>query len=901
MPTLTKLLTDAAGSATFAAATDTAIKVAFLLALACIVARALWHSSAALRHLVWTAAIAGALIVPILALTLPAWHVPIPGALAARGLASRVGAALGSDRGRGTAGVHVTDRAMNDGVGHVTAETNATTEPLQLASAAAAASSVPTTGAVRVTLVSPEPPLDWAAIVSIVWLAGVAVALMPLFFGILQLRSIDRRVHDVESDALDDYAASLARSLGVRRVVRVVEGDEVATPMTWGIVRPVVLVPAGFGEWPEARRRDVLLHELAHVARYDCLTQYLASVVCALHWYNPLAWIAARNLRVERERACDDRVLLSGARASEYAEHLLTIARTLRTPGAAGAAALAMARPSHLEGRLLAVLDGRRQRAALTGRRAAGIGSAAFLVAAIVATLSPWSARTAAATERRSPIAVSGDTDSAFAVQRSAMHDSLRSLLRGMPKDSLFALLRETGNDSLIASLGHLSNDSLIESLARTASSRIVSPALFESMKAMLDTLNGVVGPGVVLSDGQRLSQSAAGGAVISSEGAKSSDPTRFSLPGCSFANHRSSSATVIDNDSRLKASVKNGDCEITLEREGSVQFNRNFTDITAVDADGWVTIYDKGGSTTHKLRIEPGDGGGLSRTWYVNGTKQPYDSAAASWLANALQELDRYTNFSNGARMAVVYRERGVNGVLDEAASTSSDYTKRSDVERLLKMAKLDQQQTERVLGFVGSDMSGDYDKSQLLQALLKQGLIGPALQSKFIAAAATISGDYERRQVLTALVQNGGLSASSQNLVYGAALHISSDYDMRELLVEVVKKYGLSKETAPAFLTAAERISSDYDMRTLLTTVLDTQPNLDPSIINSFIDLGAKRISSDYDKAEFFIAVAKKAPQTDAQRERIAKAAESISSESDYGRVLASLRRMKKSSGSM
>jgi hypothetical protein len=152
----------------------------------------------------------------------------------------------------------------------------------------------------------------------------------------------------------------------------------------------------------------------------------------------------------------------------------------------------------------------------------------------------------------------------------------------------------------------------------------------------------------------------------------------------------------------------------------------------------------------------------------------------------------------------------------------------------------------------------------------------------------------------VLTALVQNGGLSAASQNAVYKAALHISSDYDMRELLVEVVKKYSLSKETAPAFLTAAERISSDYDMRTLLTTVLDQQPNLDPSIIDSFVDLGAKRISSDYDKAEFFIAVAKKAPQTDAERERIAKAAESISSESDYGRVLASLRRMKKSSGS-
>jgi beta-lactamase regulating signal transducer with metallopeptidase domain len=900
MSTLIKLLTDAADSAAIATAVDSAIKIAFLLALACVVARALWHSSAALRHLVWTAAIAGALVLPVLALTLPAWHIPIPGAGAARALAGRVGGALGSEPGAADVDVRVGTGQVNGGTGQVTAETNAKTEPLQLASAAAAAATVPTSGPVHVTLVAAQPRLGWPAIASIIWLAGAVVALVPLLLGILQLRSIGGRVHDVESDALDDYAASLARSLGVRRVVRVVEGEAVSTPMTWGILRPVVLVPAGFGEWPEARQRDVLLHELAHVARYDCLTQYLASVVCALHWYNPLAWVAARNLRIERERACDDRVLLAGARASEYAEHLLTIARTLRTPGAAGAAALAMARPSHLEGRLLAVLDTRRQRATLTRRRAAGIGSGALVIAAVVATLSPWSARTAAATERQPLAGVASDTDS-VAVRRRAARDSLRDLLRKLPNDSLFALLRETGNDSILRALRHAPHDSLIESLAHAGSDSLVNPALFNSLQALLDTLNGIVGPGIVLADGQRLTRSAAGGAVISSEGASSDDPTAFRLPGCSFANHRSSSATVNENDSHMKASVKNGECQVTLEREGTIQFNRNFTDITSVDADGWVSIYDKGGSTTHKLRIERGAGSSLARTWYVNGTKQPYDSAAARWLATSLQELDRYTNFSNGARMAVVYRERGVDGVLDEAATTSSDYTKRSDIEGLLKIAKLDQQQTDRVLGFVASDMSGDYDKSQLLQALLKQGLISPALQPKFITAAATISGDYERRQVLTALVQNGSLNASAQNAVYAAALHISGDYDMRELLLEVVKKYGLSKETAPAFMAAAARISSDYDMRTLLTTVLDEQSNLEPSIIDSFIDLGAKRITSDYDKAEFFIAVAQKAPNTDAERERIAKAAESISSESDYGRVLASLRRIKKSSGSM
>ena len=117
-------------------------------------------------------------------------------------------------------------------------------------------------------------------------------------------------------------------------------------PMTWGIVRPVVMLPADAAQWPADRLRTVLLHELIHVRRCDLLAQALAQVACCLYWFHPLAWLALRQLRDERERACDDAVLLQGVPPHEYAAQLLDMVRGLRVRRSTLAGAPAMAESS---------------------------------------------------------------------------------------------------------------------------------------------------------------------------------------------------------------------------------------------------------------------------------------------------------------------------------------------------------------------------------------------------------------------------------------------------------------------------------------------------------------------------------------------------------------------------
>jgi TonB family protein len=178
----------------------------------------------------------------------------------------------------------------------------------------------------------------------------------------------------------------LRRTLKIGNV-EVLESSAVEMPLTWGVLNPVVLLPAGAAEWPEARLRTVLLHELVHVQRRDLLAQTVANAGCCLFWFHPLVWLAARRLRQERERACDDAVLLRGVPAHDYADHLMDLVRSLASRRSAWSGAPAMAEASDLESRVRALLDRRLNRGPLSRRAAAVVATAAIAVLLPLASL----------------------------------------------------------------------------------------------------------------------------------------------------------------------------------------------------------------------------------------------------------------------------------------------------------------------------------------------------------------------------------------------------------------------------------------------------------------------------------------------------------------------------------
>ncbi len=344
------------------------IKLTLILSLGLIVAATLRSLSPSFRHLILYATLASSVALPFAMWMSPQWDVPVlPRAFstAASSLSGQAPVLIAADRqsnpfaGLGAAKGITNARPSNS---------TSTSRPID------AGAAQPPSGVRSALAALPLLPLLWAL--------GFVAVIGWLTIGRIGLRRIAATAWPLGSSDWSGILDEERNYAGVNKRVRLHSSSAVSTPLTWGSRAPIVLLPEDALDWPEEHRRIVLRHELAHVARGDSFTQLVAGFVCALYWFHPLVWITERRLRAECERACDDNVVSLGTPAPEYAAHLLEVARSARAFGAAGFLSVAMARPSQLEGRLLAVLNESRRRVSLSrgARPAAALLSALVLI-----------------------------------------------------------------------------------------------------------------------------------------------------------------------------------------------------------------------------------------------------------------------------------------------------------------------------------------------------------------------------------------------------------------------------------------------------------------------------------------------------------------------------------------
>ena len=320
------------------------------------------RASAGARHLVWLVTLAALLLVP----GLTAW-----GPISLRVLPARAAAPAAAPATESAPAVPVDNSPNLQSVATPISNSN---EAVPSASFGAEVSS--------------SPLLSGLSIIFLIWAVVVLAIAASLGYAATMVRRIVNRSRPLDSEDWLTPLWEVSDRLSLDEPPRLLRSEDAKMPFACGVFNPTIVLPAECDNWSLDRRRAVLLHELAHVRRHDLVGHTLGRLACAVYWFHPLVWTAAKQLRSESERACDDLALACGARATDYAEHLLDIVTSVRRD-ATPSVALAMARRKEFEGRMLAILDPELRHVSPSRKQSAALIGSLALISIVVGAAAP--------------------------------------------------------------------------------------------------------------------------------------------------------------------------------------------------------------------------------------------------------------------------------------------------------------------------------------------------------------------------------------------------------------------------------------------------------------------------------------------------------------------------------
>jgi len=730
---------------------DGALKGAILVIIAASAAYLLRKRSAASRHAVWTAAVIGHLAIPAFILILPAWKMPVlpaapwmPTQTAASASPASINdqsAAVSTPRLAGPAtGARATPTAS--GKEAASGQVNAPT-----ASAPPIANTVPTGASVIPLLAT-------------IWFAGAIVVLLRLAIGTWRVGQLARDGARVEDGVWLSLAQRLANRLGVTRPLILLRGERLAVPVTWGIVYPAVLLPQDSDTWTEERRRFVLVHEMAHVKRFDALTQLLAQIAVAVFWFDPLLWVAVHQMRVEREHACDDYVLRDGTAPSLYAGELLEMVRTIGTPShdraAPAFAALAMARRSEFEGRMLSILDPRLDRKTLNGRGTLMTAVIVALLTIPLAALRPY----------QQPAAHADEFPASFKISIS-----------------------EPPSTAIPAS-----------PVPRPASPVIVS--------------NGATSTQLPASG-----STAAVKSKMASQSTWSCDNYLASQRGTST--HINSSNNGASQILQYLVATADHCAEATVV--GPAKFSADETRIAQLSPGGFARFRERTSAFDRAVSVTPLGDGSLSYAAMTDGRSVPFDAVMQSWLAQLLPEVLREAAINVPERVARLRAQGGVPAVLQEISRMHSSSAKRAHYEELIKHGPtLSPADAERIAEQVGTDLTSSGDLSSVLQMLPRSAVQSPGARKAIAGALSKISSSGDKANTLQILAPNA--DPDLLILLAKAAEDLPSSGDKANFLITTAAEYltPSNEPLRDAYFRTVKTVQSSGDMANVLISAI-------------------------------------------------------------------------------
>lgn len=876
---------------------DATLRGSAALAVGGLAAALLRRRSASARHLVWTLGIVGLLALPVLSALVPSWHAPLP--VPAGWMPASTQTEVESPRRTIDPDRVVRNQKPDPGMvlasfgGEPDTPAKDTQDTCDDATTAASLQDdSPTFAQAAVAdLGAALRNLSFRGWLLLIWETGFLLALSFFGIGALRLWWLARQSRPLDHPRWDDLLGYLKDTLGIRVPVELRVAGGPITPMTWGIRRAVVLLPPDALTWDDDVRHDVLLHELTHIQRRDALTQAVAQLACAIHWFNPLVWIATAQMRVERERACDDRVLMAGSKASSYASHLLEMARSLRSESCTSFATLAMARRSQLSDRLMSVLDATRHRGT-PGRFGAGLLTALGL--AIVVPLAAWSPADAEpvrgveaqpTVRATTPVAPEPDGEPTDHARRhAALHDH---------DECVFESHRE-GHSPVVPDVPRALQSLGAEPFAvavpwpdrpdRSDRDDNVEPIRGEPGFPVAHVHDhGVPAPEVIY-----VSPDSPPVAVAPSPAAA---PRTFVVAQGQSGN-RLRVADRLRNffrgGDRSTWTYSDDDYKMSVEMEGDIEFSDDETTIVSISDDGWFELEERDHRDRRRVTVEAEDGEPVF-TFYDGRRRADDDAEAREWLAEVLPQAMRSMGINIDQRVARLHAAGGAEALIDEMGHLRSDHTLGLYLKETLALESASADDKQRVLREFLPELDSDYETANVMIEAMPLVLADPVMRRDLPAILDDIDSDYESRRVLATALDEGDFDTPEMLAIVEAAQDIDSDYELAQFLLRVEVRHLEDEEFRLAFFDAVESIDSDFERGRLLKHVLD-EGHEDPQTLR-FVLRAVEDVDSDFEAANVLTRTADLFVADPETLDRYFDAVSEIDSDYERGRVLKAL----------
>ena len=202
---------------------------------------------------------------------------------------------------------------------------------------------------------------SWAFYLFAAWGVGASLLLLRLGVGLWKVRQLRRHCSEVDLATLHPAIARILQNFGARRSVTLCVSREVAVPTAIGFFQSAIVFPAWLlSQLSAAEVEVILLHEMAHLCRFDDWTNLAQKVVKAVFFFHPAVWWIENRLTLEREMACDDMVLAQTASPRAYASSLISFAEKLQTARGLALAQALVSRMRHMTLRVAQILDAKR-------------------------------------------------------------------------------------------------------------------------------------------------------------------------------------------------------------------------------------------------------------------------------------------------------------------------------------------------------------------------------------------------------------------------------------------------------------------------------------------------------------------------------------------------------------